>query len=1301
MTWLDPGDDDRQLLQQVRECEPNHYALACVVAPALRIEPLLLRSARLRFVPNSGADLEAEFWFGSLIDSQSATAVTLRPGVARLLTDQLLADGDQFAQTLLPFLREHTRHWHALDRIEQQLRLDVVMGDAPAVQAGLRRALQLLHAADEDERRTDIARWARSALPGLTEERTELDEFGWLALFASARLDDAGGLLTARNASPMHLPDWLAPELRSMAASGARLGLVWWPGVLQCLPTGEGDHDLPLPTAPPAPVRIVAEGAATEFDQWHALSPGARISVPADAEHLVLQTLLGERYRLSKLTETEEATVEAAAEAATAGPAPIRRRRALVLGIDHYAGLPGPDANSTVVADANTVAERLEALGYETIRLIGEGAIMERLENALNSVLNESGEGDLVWLHVSAQTLLGRSSHEDLLLPLYDTNPRDQSDTSVSMDELMNRIRSAGATATLVTLEHRDLQPFRGGQPEALEAPASAHPDQSVAMLVSTTLGGVWNDHGPLAYLILRALDGELESERPGITLVEFADQVEMLWHRWAADNDYDEQNLYVTRTGPLTSTLIPEDALDRLGAERLEVLSRGSTLTCDHGGKLVFSAEESDQPLSENDLLNATIVGCPNSGFTMKPCTRVVSIESGLSDQRDPEGNRWVFPSVGGKTDGTPPGGVSFGAKVARLVRVTEIDRSAAQHIRVLFAPGDETTAAALAELFRANGLEAEPLAYAEALEMATVLGTEVSPDQEPMVGLWNANTQRTLERSTIGGALPITRGLIVRSDETPVPEDTGALQTLDIRKWDRDPAGELSAQVVKAARQLLASSASETPKERKSASRGAEVFVLHTQEGDRAAASIRNQVWDARIRVTGIPEWSSDVYHDWSDQRADAVQRIELASVVVAVITRDFERDGFVIELLNIAIEHDKRIIPVLTDDVHTAPESLGNLQSFTLDGRDPGQIDYLVNEIQAALAEARDQGEEWTKEQQTTEFRQQTIDLETINLKTGEPSPYRARDSLPPGKNYRPGTVKLLQELDDPDTLPKRRLEIGDELARIGDPRRGVGLRSDGLPDIDWVEIPAGEFLYGEDKETRFEDTFWIARYPVTNAQYQAFIDDGGYRDKRWWEGLAEKSDKPKRSRFSPANRPRTDVSWYEAIAYCRWLAAHIDYRVTLPTETQWEKAATGIDGREYPWGDGYKVGFANVNETTKRVGPNYLQQTTAAGVYPQSASPYLLLDLAGNVWEWCLNEFYNPKNTATSDSKERVLRGGSWDHHPDDARSALRGQFEPGPRQASVGFRLCYLSPNGSSPSGSKETHVNRDGLRAEK
>jgi hypothetical protein len=263
---------------------------------------------------------------------------------------------------------------------------------------------------------------------------------------------------------------------------------------------------------------------------------------------------------------------------------------------------------------------------------------------------------------------------------------------------------------------------------------------------------------------------------------------------------------------------------------------------------------------------------------------------------------------------------------------------------------------------------------------------------------------------------------------------------------------------------------------------------------------------------------------------------------------------------------------------------------------------------------------------------------------------------------------------------EPAPEGRAAIGRALGRLGlDRRTGVGLRPDGLPGIDWVGIRGGEFLY-QNGERRRVDTFQMARYPVTNIQFQAFLDDkDGYGNDRWWSGMDDADREPRASTWAEPNHPRTDVSWFEAVAFCAWLAERLKLAVRLPTEQEWERAARGFDGRQFPWGNEYLPGYANIDETFDGVGPHYLGRTSAAGIFPEGASPEGLLDLAGNVWEWCLNEYQRPDRVGISGRESRVVRGGSWYFDLDFARADYRFDYHPVSRLNDVGFRVVVWSP----------------------
>ena len=287
-----------------------------------------------------------------------------------------------------------------------------------------------------------------------------------------------------------------------------------------------------------------------------------------------------------------------------------------------------------------------------------------------------------------------------------------------------------------------------------------------------------------------------------------------------------------------------------------------------------------------------------------------------------------------------------------------------------------------------------------------------------------------------------------------------------------------------------------------------------------------------------------------------------------------------------------------------------------------------------------------------------------------------------------------IPRLTDLQD-DPQPQARAAVGRALGLTGwDNRQGVGIVQDTrgvmLPDIDFVEIPSGEFQYGDAKSERAAKpqrltlpTFYISRYPITYAQFQTFLDDpAGYADARWFEGLAASDDERQMQEqsFKFASHPRETVNWYQAMAFCRWLSWRKgggfdvkkvgEWAVQLPTEFEWERAVRGTDGRLYPYAGEYDATKGN---TERNIG-----QTSAVGIFPHGASPYGVEEMSGNVWEWCLSNYDKPaldvrKENLQTD-KSRVLRGGSWGDHLMLVRTVSRRNLHPAFRNFNVGFRV---------------------------
>ena len=198
--------------------------------------------------------------------------------------------------------------------------------------------------------------------------------------------------------------------------------------------------------------------------------------------------------------------------------------------------------------------------------------------------------------------------------------------------------------------------------------------------------------------------------------------------------------------------------------------------------------------------------------------------------------------------------------------------------------------------------------------------------------------------------------------------------------------------------------------------------------------------------------------------------------------------------------------------------------------------------------------------------------------------------------------------------------------------------------------------------------------MSQYQITYKQFQAFIDaPDGFSNPQWWnglhaDGLEQQQGGPRDQSYKFWNHPRETVSWYDAMAFCRWLSTKLGYAITLPTEEQWEKAARGTDGRVYSYGNG----FDKTKGNTEEIG---IGQTSAVGIFPDPALPYGLCDMVGNVWEWTLTEYDSKTSNIFDNNERRVVRGGSWSRYDVGARAAYRNGRNPDYRYDDFGFRVC--------------------------
>ena len=286
--------------------------------------------------------------------------------------------------------------------------------------------------------------------------------------------------------------------------------------------------------------------------------------------------------------------------------------------------------------------------------------------------------------------------------------------------------------------------------------------------------------------------------------------------------------------------------------------------------------------------------------------------------------------------------------------------------------------------------------------------------------------------------------------------------------------------------------------------------------------------------------------------------------------------------------------------------------------------------------------------------------------------------------PEKSFlRPEAERLRDEIANPATDHQRRDWIGARWAAIGDPRPGVGQnRETRLPDILWSEDVQPGTVELEDQAGRFaiDYPFKVSVYLVTRDQYTAFLDDAaeGYDSDAWWGDLTRPDP-----RWPPTgaggNYPVGLVSWDEAVAYCRWLDHRLRKRgavasgqqIRLPTEWEWQLAATGGDPqREYPWPGPWDPSKLNSVESG-------LMRTTAVGLFPAGAAPCVALDMAGNSWEWCLNQYQEAADTSIGGEAKRVLRGGSWLDDQRSCRAAYRDGLSPFDRDVDHRFSVVFV------------------------
>jgi formylglycine-generating enzyme required for sulfatase activity len=444
-------------------------------------------------------------------------------------------------------------------------------------------------------------------------------------------------------------------------------------------------------------------------------------------------------------------------------------------------------------------------------------------------------------------------------------------------------------------------------------------------------------------------------------------------------------------------------------------------------------------------------------------------------------------------------------------------------------------------------------------------------------------------------------------------------------------------------------------------------QVFISYASDKIKSTTSDRqvaNQICSA-LESKGIGCWIAhrDILpgDEWLNAIIDAVQGSKL---IVLVFSANTEESDWVKDEVKIALDKKIKIIPIRIEDV--SPQEALRILKFRCQWMDAftpplgKHIESLVKIVSRHLG------------------LEPVIPVKKEKLKEKP----EADQVKPAAREIKPVKEDKKETSDMPGDVKK----VIPTAHKVDKNKNGYweAYYQDGIV---MVYIPPGEFMMGQTDEEKkwlitkvgreeynsyytneiplhkvYLDGYWIGKYEVTFAQYDRYCNE-------------TKIEKPDDEGWGRENRPVIIISWDGAAAYCDWLSQKIGLKFKLPTEAQWEKAARGNDQRKYPWGS---------REPDKNLAnfSGNIDKTTPVDSYPAGASPYGLLDMAGNVWEWC-SDWYEADYYKISPQKKpvgpnsgslRVVRGGSWSSFAGYLRCAYRGGSGPSYRDDDLGFRL---------------------------
>ena len=446
----------------------------------------------------------------------------------------------------------------------------------------------------------------------------------------------------------------------------------------------------------------------------------------------------------------------------------------------------------------------------------------------------------------------------------------------------------------------------------------------------------------------------------------------------------------------------------------------------------------------------------------------------------------------------------------------------------------------------------------------------------------------------------------------------------------------------------------------------------------------------WVERLQKMIRPLVRSEALRLWDDSQipAGAKWKVEIekalasAKVALLLVSDDFLASEFVINkelppLLRAAEAEGLRILWVCLGPCFYEATPIHEYQAVLppgepLEAMGPVQQKAALKTIAGAIRDALSPGVAQAQDPAQTQPRPVTAPAPS------SPAASAAKDSSRL-QRYSTSTCLLRQE-GGRWSMERRPLQVEGYREDLGE---GVALTM--------VKIPAGSFLMGSPKAEpeRLEregpqhevtlGSFFMAQTPITQAQWRAVAG---------WQKV-ERDLKPDPSRFKGANRPVEQVSWFDALEFCRRLNQRTGQRYGLPSEAQWEYACRAGSTTSFHYGATLTPELANYDGNYvygKGLKGTYRKQTTEVDSFPANA--WGLHDLHGNVWEWCADHWHDSYNfapgddqpwliPAAADEELRLLRGGSWYFHPAVCRSAYRNDGHPDGRGFLIGFRVCCL------------------------